>query len=480
MNAAMTANAPYLKKTKIVATLGPSSSAAPIIEAMARAGVNVFRLNFSHGTHDIHQKNIEIIREAEKKLATPLGILADLQGPKFRIGAFEEDNTTLEEGEIFALDLKTPKGNKERVSFPHPILYPHLKKGSSILLDDGKIRLKVTHTTSTEIETVVQTGGVLSSHKGVNIPQDTLPSSALTEKDLKDLRFILKQEVDFIALSFVQHPQDITQLRHIVKNKAQLIAKIEKPQAIDCLEEIITLSDGVMVARGDLGVELSPENVPPLQKKIIKLSRLHGKPVIVATQMLESMITSLTPTRAEASDVATAVYDGADAVMLSAESAAGRYPLETVQMMVKIINNVEQDPWYSKMLQTTTAIIENTVSDAITSASQKLVYDLNAQLIVTFTTTGGTAFREAHKRPPCPIVGLTHSYSVARKLTLTWGVLPILLTKDVKDFEQLTTNAVSVVKKHNLASKGSRIIITFGVPFGKPGTTNIINVEEAL
>lgn len=469
----------YLKKTKIIATLGPSSSTEKIIEAMAEMGVNVFRLNFSHGTHDTHKENIRIIREIEKKLGTPLGILADLQGPKFRIGAFETGQASLKAGQKFSLDLLEQRGTQERVSFLHKNVYSHLKEGSSLLLDDGKIQLKVTKASPQAIETVVQTGGLLSDHKGVNIPHDIIPSSALTEKDHADLRFILKQEVEFIALSFVQSPQDILDLRKLVKNRAQIIAKIEKPQAIDCLEEIITLSDGIMVARGDLGVELSPENVPALQKKIVRLCRIHGKAVIVATQMLESMINSPTPTRAEASDVATAVYDGADAVMLSAESAAGHYPLVAVQMMVKIINNVEQDPWYSKILQTATPLIENTISDAITSASQKLVYDLNAQLIVTFTTTGGTAFREAHKRPPCPIVGLTRSLPVARKLTLTWGIIPILLTKEVKDFEQLTTNAVQIVKKHKLAPKGARIIVTFGVPFGRPGTTNIINVEEA-
>jgi pyruvate kinase len=469
----------YLKKTKIIATLGPVSSTEKIIEAMAKIGVNVFRLNFSHGTHDTHKENIRIIRETEKKLGTPLGILADLQGPKFRIGLFETAPISLKAGQKFSLDLLDKKGTNERVSFLHKNVYSYLKKGSALLLDDGKIQLKVTKVTAKEIETVVQTEGLLSDHKGVNIPHDLIPSSALTEKDHVDLRFILKQEVEFIALSFVQNPEDILDLRKIVKNKAQIIAKIEKPQAIKCLEEIITLSDGIMVARGDLGVELSPENVPALQKKIVRLCRMHGKPVIVATQMLESMINSPTPTRAEASDVATAVYDGADGVMLSAESAAGHYPLDAVQMMVKIINNVEQDPWYSKILQTTSPVIENTVSDAITSASQKLVCDLRAELIVTFTATGGTAFREAHKRPPCPIVGLTHSLPVARKLTLTWGVIPILLTKDVKDFEQLTTNAVQIVKKYKLASKGARIIVTFGVPFGRPGTTNIINVEEA-
>ena len=469
----------YVKKTKIIATLGPASSTQDMISDMALAGVNVFRLNFSHGTHETHAANLKIIREVELKLGTPLGILADLQGPKFRIGSFEQGSIHLRGGQKFTLDLGGDLGTLTRVSFPHAIVYPHLKKDSKILIDDGKIQLKITKVTAKTIETIVQTGGPLSDHKGVNIPEDRIPSSALTDKDLKDLKFILTQDIDFIGLSFVQHPDDIKTLKKHVKNKAQIIAKVEKPQAIQYLDEIITVSDSIMVARGDLGVEFPPENVPALQKKIVRLCRLHGKPVIIATQMLESMIKSPIPTRAEASDVATAVYDGADAVMLSAESAVGDHPLEAVQIMAKIIRNVEQDSFYPRLLKATMPIIENTVSDAITSASQQLVYDLDAKLIITFTATGGTALREAHKRPPCPIVGLTESKSVARNLTLTWGVFPVLLTEKVSDFEELTQKALSIVQDYKLAPKGARIVITFGVPFGRPGTTNIINVEEA-
>ena len=476
----MTESSHYLKKTKIVATLGPVSSNTQVITAMALGGVNVFRLNFSHGTHETHALNLRIIREVEKKIGTPLGVLADLQGPKFRIGKIETASTYLQEGQKFSLDLQTKEGSSSRVFFPHPNVYLHLKKGSRLLLDDGKIQLKVTEASPEKIETVVESGGVLSDHKGVNIPDDTIPSSALTEKDLKDLSFILSQDIDFIGLSFVQHPEDIQQLKKLVKNKAKIIAKIEKPQAIEHLLDIINLSDGIMVARGDLGVEFPPENVPVLQKKIVRLCRAHGKPVIIATQMLESMIQSPIPTRAEASDVATAVYDGADAVMLSAESAAGNHPIEAVEMMVKIIGHVEQDSLYPKLLKAALPIVEDSISDAITSASHKLVYDLEAKLIVTFTATGGTANREAHKRPACPIVGLTPSVSVARHLTLTWGIIPIVLKDDVKNFEELTEKALSMVKEYKLSPKGGRIIITFGVPFGRPGTTNIINVEEAL
>lgn len=478
--AKMTESIPYLKKTKIVATLGPASSSPDIIKNMALGGVNVFRLNFSHGTHETHAKNLQIIREVEKKMGTSLAVLADLQGPKFRIGQFEKGSIQLKENQRFSLDLEKKEGSIDRVSFPHPNVYLHLKKGSRLLLDDGKIQLKVTKAGPKTIETTVETGGTLSDHKGVNIPDDMIPSLALTPKDLKDLKFILDQEIDFIGLSFVQHPQDIQELKNRVKNKAQIIAKIEKPQAIEHLIDIVTLSDGIMVARGDLGVEFPPENVPVLQRKIVRLCRAHGKPVIIATQMLESMIQAPVPTRAEASDVATAVYDGADAVMLSAESAAGNYPLEAVQMMAKIIQHVEQDSFYPGLLKASMPVIEDTISDAITSASHKLVYDLDAKLIVTFTTTGGTALREAHKRPACSIVGLTSSKNVARKLALTWGVIPVLLKENVKNFEELTQKALSMVKEYKLAPKGSRIVITFGVPFGRPGTTNIINVEEAL
>lgn len=469
----------YLKKTKIIATLGPASSNEAMISAMALSGVNVFRLNFSHGTHEIHGNTLRIIRAIEKNLGIPLSVLADLQGPKFRIGCFEQGSVHLREGQVFYLDLEKKMGDSNRVSFHHPNVYGHVKKGSKLLLDDGKIKLEITKISPRIIETIVKTGGPLSDHKGVNIPEDLIPSSTLTEKDLLDLKFILQQDIDFIGLSFVQHPDDLKDLRKLVGDKAQIIAKIEKPQAIEHLSDIVTLSDGIMVARGDLGVEFPPENVPALQKKIVRLCRSHGKPVTIATQMLESMIQAPVPTRAEASDVATAVYDGADAVMLSAESASGAYPLEAVQMMEKIITHVEQDSFYPKLLKATVSIIEDTVSDAITSASQKLVSDLNAKLIVTFTTTGGTALREAHKRPSCPIVALTHSNKVARKLNLTWGVLPILLKEKVLNFEELTQNALSIVKEYKLVSKGDRIVITFGVPFGRPGTTNIINVEEA-
>ncbi|MFN7662883.1 MAG: pyruvate kinase [Alphaproteobacteria bacterium] len=469
---------PSTKNTKIIATLGPASSNPQMIESLITAGVNIFRLNFSHGTHETHGTNLKTIRSIEKRLGVTVGVLADLQGPKFRIGSFSAESVVLSKGQTFSLDLLSSPGSQKRVSFPHPEVYSHIRKGSKILLDDGKINLKVNQVTSKAIETIVERGGTLSNHKGVNIPEDFIPSSTLTPKDLEDLKFILQRDFDFIALSFVQHPDDIRQLKTYVEDSAKIIAKIEKPQAIYHLDEIIKEADGIMVARGDLGVEFPPENVPALQKKIVRLSRAQGKPVIVATQMLESMVHAPTPTRAEASDVATAVYDGADAVMLSAESATGKYPLESVHIMTKIILNVEQDSFYGRMLKATLPRLENTISDAITSASQQIVYDTDAKLIVTFTTTGGTALRESHKRPPCSIVALTESALVARSLTLAWGVVPIVLNEKIKYFEELTAKALSIVKSHKLANKGDRVVITFGVPFGQPGTTNIINVEE--
>lgn len=467
-----------IKNTKVIATLGPASNNPQMIESLITAGVNIFRLNFSHGTHETHGTNLKTIRSIEKRLGVTVGVLADLQGPKFRIGSFSAESVVLTKGQTFSLDLLSFPGSQKRVSFPHPEVYSHIHKGSKILLDDGKINLKVNQVTSETIETIVEQGGPLSNHKGVNIPEDFIPSSALTPKDLEDLKFILQHNFDFIALSFVQHPDDIRQLKTYVEGSAKIIAKIEKPQAIQHLDEIINEADGIMVARGDLGVEFPPENVPPLQKKIVRLSRAQGKPVIVATQMLESMVHAPTPTRAEASDVATAVYDGADAVMLSAESATGKYPLESVHIMTKIILNVEQDSFYDRMLKATLPRLENTISDAITSASQQIVYDTDAKLIVTFTATGGTALRESHKRPPCSIVALTESESVARSLTLAWGVIPIVLNEKIKYFEELTAKALSIVKNYKLADKGDRVVITFGVPFGQPGTTNIINVEE--
>lgn len=464
------------RKVKIIATLGPASASLDKIRAFVEAGVNVFRLNMSHGTQDMHAQYIHWIRIVEKETGHPLGILADLQGPKLRVGQFAaSEGVVLQDGQRFTLDLEEQPGDETRVSFPHTEFYPYLEIGTVILLNDGALKLRLEKKTSRSLETTVLRGGTLSHHKGVNIPGCSLPITALTEKDKNDLTFLLEHPIDFIGLSFVQRPKDLKELRTLVGPDISLFAKIEKPQALQCLEEIIALADGIMVARGDLGVEMSPENVPPLQKKIIRLCKKAGKPVIVATQMLETMTEHPFPTRAEASDVATAVYDGADAVMLSAESAAGLYPLEAIQMMGKIISSVEGDDLYLSFLKQMGEISDHQVSDAISLAARQLSYTLEAAAIVTYTATGGTARRVAHKRPSCMIVGMTDQIKTARQLTAVWGVYPVLM-QGIHTFEEMRVAAFDVVKRYG-GDKGDTFVFTCGIPFGNPGSTNIINVQ---
>jgi pyruvate kinase len=466
---------PY-RKVKIVATLGPVSTSLESIRAFVSKGVNVFRLNMSHGTHAIHHQSMQWIRQIEKECGYPLGILVDLQGPKLRVGRFlEKQGVLLTTGQSFILDLQPTLGDATRVSFPHGEIYSHLSPGNTLLLNDGAIRLQVEHATMDQIKTTVVVGGQLSDHKGVNVPGGDLPIKALTPKDLEDLEFALHHDIDFIGLSFVQRGADMRELRALVGNKAGLLAKIEKPQALENLEEIVSLSDGVMVARGDLGVELSPEKVPAVQKKIIRTCKALGKPVIVATQMLETMTEHPFPTRAEASDVATAVYDGADAVMLSAESATGRYPLESIEMMGKIITSVEEDEFYLSFLGKMGGVCNHQVSDAISAAASQLSYTLQAAAIVTYTATGGTARRVSHKRPQCVIFGMTDSMQTARQLTVAWGVYPTLV-QGIHTFEDMQEGALSMVKHHG-GQSGDHVVFTCGVPFGNPGSTNIINVQ---
>lgn len=464
------------RKVKIIATLGPASNNAERVHGLVSKGVNVFRINMSHGDHAQHQNAIDLIRKVEEDLGHPIGILADLQGPKLRISKFSEGPITLEKGQEFTLDLEPEFGNTERVTFPHPEIFPHIISGMNILLNDGNIRLKVTLATHSQIKTEVIEGGVLSNNKGVNLPDTDLPIPALTKKDKADLDFLMGQPVDYIGLSFVQRPEDVLDLRRILNGKKSILSKIEKPQAIDNLEEIIDLSDGIMVARGDLGVELSPEKVPPIQKKIIRLSKKKGKPVVVATQMLESMIERSTPTRAEATDVATAVYDGADAVMLSAESAVGKYPIESVAMMAKIISAVEKDGQYIDNLKRLAEKAEHDVSDSITAAARHLSETLEAAAIVTYTATGLTALRVSHKKPQAPILAMTNNIETSRKLCLAWGVIPSLV-HDLKGLDEMIQKAIERSKKSGFVVPGNKIVITCGIPFGNPGTTNVINVE---
>ncbi|WP_337997209.1 pyruvate kinase [Oleispirillum naphthae] len=469
------------RHAKILATLGPSSSSEEAIESLFRAGADVFRLNFSHGTHDDHRARLEAIRALAKRLRRPIGILADLQGPKLRIGAFAEGKVALAAGQTFRLDLLDSPGGAERVRLPHPEIFAALKPGTDLLLDDGRIRLTVTRVARDFAETEVATGGVLSDRKGVNVPGARLDISPLTKKDRADLAFALDMGVDWVALSFVQRPDDISEIRKLVDGAAGIVAKLEKPSALDHLDAIVELSDAVMVARGDLGVEIPPERVPVAQKRIVSACRAAGKPVIVATQMLESMVTAPAPTRAEASDVATAIYDGADAVMLSAETASGAYPIQAVEMMDRIISTVEKDPQYVLLMEASHRPPEATSADAISAAARQVAHTLKAEAIATFTFSGSTTLRAARERPLVPILCLTPNLQVARRLTLAWGVHAVV-DPGITSFTEAVQRASHVAIRDGFAKQGERLVVTAGVPFGRPGTTNSLRiafVEEA-
>ncbi len=460
------------RAAKIISTLGPSSTSPEVIANLFEAGADVFRLNFSHGQHEEHKELYDSIRKIEADYNRPIGIIADLQGPKIRVGNFVDKKIVLGNSVNFTLDSDQDKdGDEKRVSISNPEIYPSLEPGVELLLDDGKLKLVVEQNNGDSIDTKVLVGGILSNHKGINIPGAILPMSALTEKDRRDLQFALNIGVDWIALSFVQRPEDVAEARALVVGRAGVLAKLEKPLAIEHLKQIVELADAIMVARGDLGVEAPPEDVPGLQKKIIRRARSEGKPVIVATQMMESMINSPTPTRAEASDVATAVFDGADAVMLSAETAAGEYPVEAVSIMDRIIRSAEQDDHYKLSNMRERRQTRGTDADAITAAAKQVAQTLNAAAIVTFTTTGSTTLRAARERPTVPILGLTPDVKTARRLVLAWGVHPVE-TSHFTEFIDVVNCATEVATKEKFAAPGQRLIISAGVPVGTPGATN--------
>jgi pyruvate kinase len=463
------------RSAKIVATLGPSSSTPERIAALFDAGVDVFRLNFSHGTHQDHHARFEAIRRVEHDTGRPIGILADLQGPKLRLGTFAEGPIELVAGDRFRLDLDSCPGDRTRAPLPHPEIFEVLKTGTELLVDDGKVRLETETCGPDFADTVCRIGGALSDRKGVNVPNAVLPLSAVTEKDRGDLAFALDHGADWIAFSFVQRPDDVAEGRKLVAGRAGVMVKLEKPSAIDRLPEIIEQADALMVARGDLGVEMPPEDVPRVQKQVVHACRLAGKPVVVATQMLESMIGSPTPTRAEASDVATAVYDGADAVMLSAETAAGRYPIESVAMMDRIACRVQDDPLYHTMLASTRIEHEHTAPDAISAAACQVASTVGAAAIVSYTTSGATALRAARERPEAPILVLTSKLGTARRLALLWGA-HCVHARDVKSFADMVQSAARIAHREQIAQRGERVVITAGVPFGTPGATNILRI----
>jgi len=467
--------APRDRKVRILATLGPASRSPEMVEKLYRAGADAFRVNMSHGTHADHAPVIAAIRALEKTLHRPTTILADLQGPKLRVGTFAGGKVMLEAGQAFRLDRDPAPGDATRVCLPHKEIFDALETGARLLLDDGKLVLRVTELADDHVMTRVEVGGALSDRKGLNVPDVVVPMTAMTPKDHADLAFALEQGVDWVALSFVQRPEDLAEARKIIQGRAALLAKIEKPAALDRLDEIVELADAVMVARGDLGVELPPEAVPPAQKRIVETARRYGRPVVVATQMLESMIVAPTPTRAEVSDVATAIYDGADAVMLSAESAAGAWPIESVSMMDRIAMSVEADPGYAARLHFTETKADPTTADALADAARQIAQTVSARAIICFTMSGSTARRIARERPSVPLLVLTPNAETARRCGLLWGVHAVQ-TRDVVDFEEMVAKAKRMALRHGIAVGGERVIVMAGVPFGTPGSTNVLHV----
>lgn len=463
------------RKVKILATVGPASSSPEMLERLYRAGADAFRVNMSHGDHAGHAATIAAIRALEKKVGRPITILADLQGPKLRVGAFRDGQAVIRHGSHFTLDRNPEPGDETRVFLPHPELFGVMEKGQRLLINDGKIKLRVIRADEEEILCSAEVGGVISDRKGVNVPDAVVPVPALTDKDRRDLAFAIEQGADWIALSFVQRPEDLAEARRLMGGYGALMAKIEKPSAVTRLDEIVELSDGIMVARGDLGVELNPEDVPPLQKRIVETSRRHGKPVVVATQMLESMIEAPTPTRAEVSDVANAVYDGADAVMLSAETASGAWPEEAVAIMHRIASQVEHDPGYSARIHFTETTPDATTADALAEACASIAGTLRIAGIVIFTGSGSTARRVARERPGVPMLVLTPSVTTARRLGLLWGTRAVN-TRDIGSFEEMIAKGKRMALRHGFGTAGSRLITLAGVPFGTPGSTNLLHV----
>jgi pyruvate kinase len=470
------------RNVKIVATLGPASSDYDTIRALHEAGADVFRLNMSHGDHaDIAERH-RIIRQIEEDTGSPIAILADLQGPKLRVGSFARGEEELVEGAAFRLDLDEAEGDASRVNLPHPEIFAALEPGADLLVNDGKIRLRVRTCGPDHADCEVIAGGTISNRKGVNVPDVILPLAALSDKDRADLEFVCELGVDWLALSFVQRPEDVNEGRVLVNGRAAIMSKIEKPAAVKCFDDILEVSDGIMVARGDLGVELPVQNVPPIQKRLVRKCRAMAKPVIVATQMLESMIESPMPTRAEVSDVATAIYEGSDAIMLSAESAAGDYPVEAVRTMDNVAREVEDDPTYREVIEASRRADRQTVADGIVAAAREIAETTDIKVICCYTESGTTALLTARERPKVPIIGLTSLRGTARRLALTWGVHPVM-TGELTRFKMAVINAARAARAEGYAEETDQIVVTAGVPFNVPGTTNILRVapcQESL
>ncbi|KRD51338.1 MULTISPECIES: pyruvate kinase [Sinorhizobium/Ensifer group] len=464
------------RKVKILATLGPASSDEQMIQKLHEAGADLFRINMSHASHDVMRTLVQRIRTVESHCGRPIGILADLQGPKLRVGKFAEGKVDLKVGQTFTLDNKDVPGDNTRVYLPHPEILEAVKPGHRLLIDDGKLHLRAEKTDGKSIVATVVAGTKISDRKGVSLPDTLLAVGVLTDKDRADLDAVLATgEIDWVALSFVQRPEDLAEVRKIARGRVGLMSKIEKPQALDRIDEIIELSDALMVARGDLGVEMPLESVPGLQKQLTRACRRAGKPVVVATQMLESMISAPVPTRAEVSDVATAVFEGADAVMLSAESASGEYPVEAVSTMASIASNVERDPHYSSIIYAQRTPPEATGADAISLAAHQIAETLRLAAIVCYTSSGTTGLRAARERPQVPIIALSPIVQTARRLSVVWG-LHCVVTEDATDLDDMVNRACRIVAAEGFGKPGERVIISAGVPLGTPGATNMLRI----
>jgi pyruvate kinase len=463
------------RRTKVVATLGPASSSRTVISRLFAAGADVFRINMSHTTHDRMRELVETIRAVEAECKRPIGILVDLQGPKLRLGSFKNDFAEIDNGQDFVLDHDPAPGDATRVNLPHPEIFAAIKPGDTLLIDDGKLRLTATQADAQRIVTRVKIGGKISSRKGVSLPDTVVPVAALTPKDLADLEAALDTGIDWVALSFIQRPEDIAEAKKITRGRAAVMAKIEKPQAVTRLNDILDVADALMVARGDLGVEMPLEKVPGVQKEMTRACRRAGKPVVVATQMLESMMTSPVPTRAEVSDVATAIFDGADAIMLSAESAAGQYPVEAVATMNRIAEEVENEAIYPPSLHVLHTEPQATGADAIAAAARQVAETLDLAAIVCWTSSGATAMRVARERPKPPIVAISPMVAAGRKLSLVWGI-HCVVAEDARDQDDMVERACQIAVRDGFAKAGQRVIVVAGVPLGTPGATNMMRV----
>jgi pyruvate kinase len=463
------------RRVKIIATLGPATSDADNIGRLFRAGADVFRLNMSHAAYDLVKAEHAAIRGLEQETQRPIGILVDLQGPKLRVGSFKGERVLLREGTLFRLDRSREPGTAERVHLPHPQIFEVAEPGHHLILDDGKLKMRIVEKTAEALIAEVLVGGPLASRKGISLPDTVLPIGALTEKDRSDLAFAAELGVDWVALSFVQRAADVAEAKKLLHGRAAVMAKIEKPSAVADLAEILELADGIMIARGDLGVELPVEKVPGIQKRLTRMARRAGKPVVVATQMLESMITAPVPTRAEVSDVATAVFEGADAVMLSAESAVGQYPAEAVATMDKVAQEVEQDPLYEAIVHAQRTEPDATGADAIANAARTIAETLKTAAIICYTATGSTGLRVARERPSQAVIALTPIPATGRRLAIVWG-LHCVLTSDAANQTEMVDKACRIALEEGFAKQGDRIIITAGVPLGTPGATNMIRI----